>query len=97
VLQTSALKQVAGNGPVWQAPYTMMWASCLRTPRIDTGIVEPYQWIIAHRGDRPGDYSGDGAQRTIVPEGSAGTRCCVLRSDSPSPVGASLQFGTARW
>ncbi len=99
VLQTSALKQVAGNGPVWQAPYTMMWASCLRTPRIDTGIVEPYQWIIATSKE----IAYWRLQREMVlseqscQESSAGTRLCVLRSESPSPVGASLQFGTARW
>ena len=99
VLQTSALTQVAGNGPVWQAPYTMMWAACLRTPRIDTGIVEPYQWIVATskeiaywRLERELILSEQSCQ-----ESSAGTRLCVLRAEAPSPVGARLQFGTARW
>lgn len=100
VKNSAVLTELVGNGPTWQAPYTAMWATCLRLPDISTGIAEEFNWALAMPEDmqrwrvtalRPS------TELTCL-DAASGERLCVYSVHPPqSGYGITKTYGQARW
>ncbi len=99
VVASTNLNALVGGRPVWRSPYSAMWSSCLAFPRIDTGIVQDYDWAIASTDEVSGFRLS--TERVLNEEAcldlARGTRFCIFRSVPPRTLGVTRTYGTARW